>query len=208
MAVPNDALTTRQLVKDYLGIATGDTTYDTVIDELINYATAFIKNYTGGRNFLATDYVDMYDTYRGRRKIFLRQFPVNTVTKVEYRSGVPTAVIWLVYDPNSYLVYLKSGYIHFYGQLPQVSLGLQVTYNAGYLIDFNNPFDPTKHTLPADLTMVANEIIAKIYNTRKSAGILQETTEGQSISYSFKARELDDHSANILASYKAYRIAG
>lgn len=203
--VPLDALTTRDKVKDYLGIT--DTNSDAIIDELITYATQFVKSYTGGRQFLAQDYVEMYDSFRYRRKIFLKQIPVNSLSLVEYRGGTPTNVVWINYNADGYLLYQGPGYVHFYAMLPEVHLGLRMHYNAGYLIDFDNEFDPAQHTLPADLTSVTTEIIAKIYNTRKAAGILQETTEGQSVSYSFKARELDDSSRNILAQYKVYRVA-
>lgn len=204
MAVPADALTTRAKVKSYLDITDSNT--DTIIDELINYTTQYIKSYCGGRSFLATNYVETYDTYRGRRKVFLKQRPVNSVSAVKYRSGTPTNVVWVTYNADGYLVYNDEGYIHFYAQLPQISQGLQITYNAGYLIDFANEFT-AQHTLPADLTLVATEICAKIFNTRKSAGILQETTEGQSVSYSYKSHELDDTHRTVLASYQQHRIA-
>lgn len=200
-----DALTTRQKVKDYLSIS--DTNSDVVIDEAINYITQFIKSYCGGRNFLSQSYTEMYDSFRFRRKIFLRQYPVTVVSLVSYRSGTPTAIVWVPYDANGYLPYLNEGYVHFYAQLPEVHLGLQVVYTAGYLIDFTNEFDPTKHTLPEDLTYVATEMVAIMMNTRKSAGIITESTEGQSISYSFKARELDDNHRNILSGYKTFRLA-
>lgn len=203
--VPTDALTTRQKVKDYLDIT--DTSHDTVIDELVTYITQFIKSYCGGRQFLSASYDEQYDSIRYRRKIFLRQFPVTAVSQVYYRSGTPSNVVWVVYAVDGYLPYLGQGYIHFYAQLPQVSLGLRVVYTAGYLIDFTNEFDPTKHNLPEDLTLVVTELCAKLYNIRKSAGILMESTEGQSVSYSYKMKELDDLHRNILAQYKVYRIA-
>lgn len=202
--VPTDALTTRQKVKDYLGITDAGT--DTVIDELITYVTQMIKSYCGGRNFLSASYTEIYDSYRNRRSIFLKQRPVTSVSVVEYRSGTPTTPVWVTYNADGYLTYLEEGYIKFYAKLPEISQGLRVTYVAGYLIDFANEFSAT-HTLPEDLTLVATEIVAKIFNTRKSAGILNETTEGQSVSYSYKSHELDDNSRNILSSYQTHRVA-
>ena len=200
-----DALTTRQKVKDYLDIA--DTTHDTVIDELINYTTQFIKSYCGGREFLNQSYTETYDSIRGRRKIFLKQMPVTAVSAVSYRSGTPTNVVWVTYNADGYLTYLKEGYIHFYAQLPEVSQGLRVQYTAGFLIDFTHEFDTTYHTLPQDVTFVATELTAKFFNTRKSMGILQESTEGQSISYSYKSREIDDAYRTILSKYTIFRVA-
>lgn len=201
--IPTDALTTRQKVKDFAGIT--DTASDTVIDELITGVTMFIKNFCGSRNFLSASYVDTYDTYRNRHKIFLKQVPVISLTTVEYRSGTPAVPIWNTYDVNSYLPYLSAGYIHFYGALPQVPQGLRITYTAGYLIDFANEFTST-HTLPADLTMAASEMCATMLNTRRSGGITAEATEGQSVTYDYK-HALSDTVANILSNYKMYRIA-
>lgn len=205
MSVPTDALTTRQKVKDYLSIT--DTNSDAIIDNLITYITSFIKGFCGGRNFLAQDYIEMYDSFRGRRSIICNQRPINSVSLVEYRSGTPTAPVWVTYNANGYLPYLGAGFIRFYSQLPEVAQGFRVTYNAGYLIDFTNEFDPTKHNLPAEVCLVATEMVAKEFNTRKAIGIYSEATEGQNIVYSSKTHEMEDNHKNILASYKLYRIA-
>lgn len=200
--IPTDALTTRAKVKSYAGISSTD--FDTVIDELITYVTAYIKSYCG-RQFKAASYIEIYDTYQGRKKLFLRQRPVNSITTVEYRSGTPTSPIWNTYSADSYLKYLEEGYIHFYGGLPGISQGLRVTYNAGYLIDFTDEFNSAAHTLPEDITLAATEICAVILNKRKSQGISSETTEGQSITY--ETPKLSDHQRNILGKYKMLRIA-
>jgi hypothetical protein len=201
--VPTNALTTRTKVKSYMGISVTD--FDTVIDELITGVTEFIQNYCGGRNFLSQNYVEIQDTKHGRHKLFLKQTPVTALSAVEYRAGTPSAPIWNTYNADSYLLYGAPGYIHFYGALPSVAQGMRITYTAGYLIDFANEFTVT-HTLPADLTMAANEMIATILNTRKSGGITNESTEGQSITYDFK-RAMSDNVKNTLANYKLYRLA-
>ena len=203
--VPTDALTTRQKVKDMLNIT--DTSKDTIIDELITYVTTFIKSFCGGRQFLSASYDEQYDSFRYRRKIFLRQYPVTAVSNVYYRGGTPTNVVWNNYLADGYLPYLNEGYIHFDAQLPKVHLGLRVVYTAGYLIDFTNEFDSTHHTLPEDLTLCATELVVKLLNTGKAMGILEETTEGQGVKYGYKMRELDDMHRNILANYKTFRIA-
>lgn len=201
--VPTNALTTRTKVKSYMGIT--DASSDTIIDELIGGITAFIGNYCGGRNFLSTSYVEIYDTYRGRHKIFLKQIPVISISAVEYRSGTPSSPVWVTYSADGYLSYLNEGYIRFYGSLPEIAQGMRISYQAGYLIDFANEYSAT-HTLPEDLTIAANEMIATILNTRKSGGITNETTEGQSITYDYK-KGLTDTVKTTLDAYKIIRIA-
>lgn len=203
--VPLDALTTRTKVKSYMGITGTDN--DTVIDELITGVTAFIKSYCGGRKFLQADYVEIYDSRHGRHKIFLNIIPVTGVTSVEYRSGPASNPTWVAYNADSYLLYGNGGYIHFFGALPEVPQGLRITYFAGYSIDFTQEFDTGFHTLPADITLAANEIIATILNTRKSAGITTESTEGQAITYDTMAGAMSKNAKNILNGYKIYRIA-
>lgn len=196
------ALTTRQKVKDYVGI--NDTNSDAVIDEMINSVSEFIRGFCGGRDFLSQQYIETYDTRKNHRKLFLKQYPATVVSTVEYRSGIPTAVVWVTYDPNSYLSYLKEGYVYFYGFLPEIHQGIRITYTAGYLIDFTNEFDTTKHTLPFDLTLAATSIIGLEINTRKAKGISLEMTEGQKIQY---LRVVDDEVKNILSRYKNNHFA-
>lgn len=204
MTVVAYALTTKQKVKDLMGIT--DTTSDAIIDSLINGITDFIESYCGHRRFLSTEYTEVYDG-RKQNKIFLNQYPVTEVTAVKYRSGLVSNPTWVAYDANSYLPYLKEGYIHFYANLPEVPQGLQVEYTAGYLIDFTSEFDTDDHTLPFDITLVATELVAKQMNFRNAQGIESQTTEGQSITYSPKLKDLSSDHKTILNRYKTTRYA-
>ena len=202
------ALTTLQKVKDLLNIT--DTNSDTIINALINYNSMWVQNYCGGRNFLNQQYVEVYDTRKMSQKIFLRQRPITsdmTTLVVKYRSGIPTNPVWVVYDANGYLLYQPEGYLHFYGYLPKVHQGLQITYNAGYLIDFTNEFDNTKHTLPEDLTWAVTQLIARDYNLRYAHGQSMVVTEGQKIQYADKTAPIDNDLRNIIDSYKTFHFA-
>lgn len=182
MSVVPHALTTKTKVKTFLGI-TG-TGSDTVIDELINYVTDYIEQYCGGRRFLRSTYTnEVYDTKHGQSKIFFKQYPVASVSAVEYRSGTISSPSWVTYDANGYLLYPAEGYMRFFSKFPEVSQGTRFTYIAGYLIDFSNEGNTTLHNLPADLSLVATELVAKLHDTRKSEGVLSMTTEGQSITF-------------------------
>ena len=205
MATVNYALTTAEKVKGYLNLTGIDVARDMVIDNLVNAVSDFIESYCGGRRFLATDYVEVKDTTQSRM-IFMSQRPVNTVTVLEYRSGVPSSPTWTTYSADAYLKYLKAGYIRFFGMMSAFPQAFRITYNAGYLIDWTAETDATKHTLPFDLTQVATEIVAKQFNTRFAQGIVSESTEGQSVTYATKRESLSDYHSEILDKYKMNRI--
>lgn len=207
------ALTTKDKVKDYCGIPSTDTTTDDVITQLINQATGFIESFCGGRRFLSTTYTDeLYDSMGGRSQIggsiiFLQQMPITALTAVKYRAGTTTTPNWVTYDANGYLLYGKEGYVKFYSVLPEISLGLSFTYTAGYLIDFANETDITKHTLPFDLTQVCTQMVAEQMNIRKSRGIKTESTEGQSITYFDRSgSNMDPMTLETLRKYQTNRL--
>lgn len=203
MTLVSYALTTRQKVKDYLGIS--DSSKDTIIDILINGATDFIETYCGKRRFKSASYVEIKDC-NGQKRLFLNQYPVTAVASVEYRSGTPSSPTWVTYNADSYLKYLDEGYVQFYAKLPLVPQGMRVNYTAGYLIDFANEFTAT-HTLPFDLTQVCTEIVAKKVGLATSQGISSQSTEGQSISFDVTAKDLSSEHKTILSTYQAFRYA-
>lgn len=205
MSVVNYALTTRTKVKTYLGETSSS--YDTVIDEIINYVTDYIEGMCG-RRFLSTVYTnEVYDTKLTQR-IFLKNYPVTTLSTVEYRSGAGASPTWTTYDTNGYLLYGKEGYVYFYGKLPAIKQGMRFTYTAGFLIDFTNEGNSTLHTLPYDITLVATEIVARVFANRKSQGVNSMATEGQSVTFNSSdvGANLSSSHKTIIGSYTAHRF--
>ncbi len=200
------ALTTLAKVKLSLGIDSATTTYDDVLNTLINGVTDFIENYCGSRRFLSTTYTnEIHDSVRGRSQFFTN-FPVTTLTTVEYRSGTPSNPTWNTFNADGYLLYGKEGYVKFYATLPEVMQGLRYTYIAGYLIDFAHETDITKHTLPFDLTMVATDLVCKAYNLKQAQGLESMSTEGQTVVFGNLAKKLDDNHELILGNYQTLRL--
>ena len=195
-------LTTKEKVKTLVGI--GDTSKDDLIDMLINNVSDFVQGYCGNRRFLNQTYTnEIYDAEinrgsKGGSCVFFHQFPITAFTTLEYRSGTVVSPVWVTYDPQSYITYLKQGFIRLYAILPEVSQGLRVTYTAGYLIDFTNEGDQTKHTLPFDLTFAVTEIVARKLQLRQSQGITRQQVEGQ------MAIMTDDMTKDQIAVLKKY----
>jgi hypothetical protein len=201
MTTINYALTTKEKVKFYLNIT--DTSKDTLIDQTISGVSGYIQRYTG-KNFLSQTYAEIRDS-EGKSKLFLYNYPVTSLTSLEYRSGTPTSPVWNTFDANSYLLYSKAGYIGFYSILNKVMQGFKVNYTAGYLIDFANEFTAT-HTLPFEITQLATELVAQNVNTSNVSGISSESTEGQSVAFNMDTKSISSTQKAILNSYKVKRV--
>jgi len=195
------ALTTKEKVKAYLEIT--DASKDAIIETLIDQVTDFIEGYCGGRRFLRSTYTQLFDTKQGMSKLFLNNFPVvDPVTSVKYRTGTVSTPIWNTYNADGYYLYADEGYIQFTASLPAVPKGIQVIYEAGYLIDWANDRTAT-HTLPRDLTGLATEMVAGAITKQKSQGVSMMSTEGQSVTFS---KNMTDDQKTILGRYQTYRM--
>ena len=203
MSTLTNALTTKEKVKSYLGISVA--TDDTMIDMLIDQSTSFIESYCGGRKFLSQSYTDIVDT-KGGNKLFFYQFPVSTLTSVEYRSGTPSTPIWSIFNVDTYLLYDKAGYVGFFGNLPKLMQAIRLKYTAGYLIDFANEGTAT-HTLPVDLTMACTMLVAHYYTNRQASGMSMVKTEGQEVRFKDTSDALPSAVKQILGNYQTFRYA-
>jgi len=88
MALDTYALVTLQEAKDWLGISV--TTYDTILENLINATTARIEQYLM-RQVKARDRIEFYDP-DGSNTLLLRQYPVNSCRFVGFGSQVAVTV--------------------------------------------------------------------------------------------------------------------
>ncbi len=173
-------LTTREKVKGYLGIS--GTTHDDIIDSLISDVSSQVEVYCN-RNFLLDSYVEYFDTEAGDSKVFVSNHPMGTAVTVSYRQGAWGDPTWELFNVNDYLISPEMGKIAFAMRFASYERYIKVDYTGGYLIDFNNETDITRHTLPRDLSFLVTEMVSNSYNIRKTSGILSESTEGQSITY-------------------------
>lgn len=212
MATITYALTTKEKVKEFLGIV--GTTNDALIDSLINYVTDFIEGYVG-RRFKETQYTnEEYDVPNGDI-VFLREFPVNELTVAEYRTGTIASPTFVAFNTNDFLLYKKEGYVKFFFISFRFFQGLTVrekllrfTYKAGFKIDFANELSAT-HTLPFDIAMVATQLVARMFNLRTAEGIKSESTEGQSITYDRDndiTNQFTIEQKSVLEKYKSHRL--
>lgn len=189
MALENTTFITVADVKTHLDIS--ETTWDTVIENLINYCTRFAMNYCGGRRFIAplTDETEYYD---GGSKIFLLNYPVKSITSISYRSGAANSPTWTDIDStNGYMVDDKRGIVHI---LCPVSgaLAYKVVYKGGY---------DTAVNVPADLKMAMLLSVTTEFNRRKSLGMTSENVGGASVNWNV---ERDKTLLAILDNYRTF----
>jgi hypothetical protein len=194
------SLTTVQRVKDRLGITASG--FDSLILRLINAVTDLIEGETN-RRFLETVYTnEVYSVYgENQEYLLLRQAPVSALTSFQYRAGTVSNPSWTDFITDSYelLEDGKSGIIKIYGGLPRGVNSVRVTYVAGYKINWTNYGDNSTHTLPADITDLAERLIVKLFKKRESEGKQSESFEGGNVNWKELFDEVDK---DIINRYK------
>jgi len=186
-------LTTKDRVKSLLGLS--GTTHDTVIDNIINGVSAFFEGICN-RQFKSATYADEIYDGADSRFLFLNQFPITALTSVYYNSGSPAVPIWTAFDVNYYVLDARNNCIFFEAGMPIGFRNIKVTYVAGYVIDFATP---ANHTLPYDISIVAEQIVSKIFTKRKSEGFSSESIDGASVSYE---KEMTAEQKIIISKYQ------
>lgn len=165
------ALTTVARVKTRLTITVS--THDTIILYLINNVTDFIEGECN-RRFKETTYTnEVYSIQgQGNNLLNLKQSPVSSVTSLQYRAGLKSNPNWTEFAADDWELLEDgvSGIIELHGSFPQGGNGIRASYVAGYKINFANYGDMNTHTLPADLTDLAERLVIKLFKRRESEG--------------------------------------
>ncbi len=186
------ALTTKQRVKDRMNLSVAD--HDTLIDRIIAAITDFVEGECGGRRFMRTTYTnEVYTIFNTNQKyLALNHIPIGTITAVQYRAGLRTSPTWTNFAADDWdmLEDGKNGLVRVWG----ISTGanaIRVSYTAGYLIDFANAGSPTAHTLPADLSDLAERLVIKVFKRRNDEGKASESFEGGTVQWKDHVDDLD-----------------
>lgn len=186
MALVNHALTTLSRVKARLNISV--TTFDTVLEELINAMTDWVENYCG-RRFKETAYSN--EVYDGgnldglkKRWLILKNAPVSgSLTSFQYMAGVPSTPYWTDFLRDDYDINTTDGIIRMFNVLPNGFRNIRVSYTAGYKIDFANETDTAKHTLPFDLSALIERLTIREFKRREAVGKATESVGDGSITW-------------------------
>jgi len=172
-------------VKEYLGVT--DTTTDTVLEDLITRASAFVESYCN-RIFASAGYTETRNG-GGGQKFFLFNGPVTDVSSV----SVDGAVVPPSPDPRTYgfvfddlMVYIRPG-----GSPGEFTKGIQnvtVCYAGGYA------------TTPPDVAQACIELVAAKFAKRKRIDKSSETLGQQQT----QAYSLSDMPASVKTALQPY----
>lgn len=175
MALHESTFVTVSEVKSHIDATSS--TWDTIIESLINEVTFYAMNYCGGRRFLApsADVTELYDVEDMQNKIFLQSWPIKSLTSVSYSSGTPyDNPTWTTYNAaTDFIQDVRKGILHF-ASLPNGYQNIKVVYKGGYDGSSN---------VPHDLKLAIIKEVAKEFNKRKSQGIQNESIGGGSIAW-------------------------
>lgn len=181
-------------VKSFLDIQT--TTWDTIIGTLITSCSVWIENYCGGIRFKnslsdVTEYHSGDPFAEGNTSIFLANIPVDSITSIASSSGSLSSPTWTNYSAaTDYVVNTSTGEVKF-SSLPVGSQNIKVVYQGGYA------------TIPEDLQLACLELVARVFNKRKSYGVSNESVGGASVTWE---KELEVDLRKTLNRYRNYAI--
>lgn len=178
------ALTDLDSVKEFLGITGTDD--DDLLEKLINNATAFMEQYTS-RKLKVRDYnystaEDKYDTWvdgDGSRKLFLRQWPLNSVTSPILISGkgITVASATDYYGSTGFVSYNLRGELYYANGFDTGKQNVRISYNAGYSASTPGYLE---------LQQICNELVAVVYQQRDKLSFKSEKIGN----YSYSIRDL------------------
>lgn len=182
--ITSKALTNLERIKTRLGIESSG--FDTLFERLIMGITLELESRCN-RSFGSATYTnEIYTIYnRGNDVLSLNQTPVTALTSLAYRAGTPSTPSWTAFTTDQYELLNdgKSGLVRVYGGVPAGANAIRATYTAGYKIDFAFPTDTTKHTLPFDLTDLAERLVTKRFKRREHEGKTNESFDGGQITW-------------------------
>lgn len=127
---------------------------------------------------------------------------IHGLVALQYRAGTPSTPNWtsFILDQYDLVDNGKAGLARVYGNLPQMySNMVRATYWSGFLINFDYAGDPTKHTLPADLSRTCENIVVRWYKRRDQAGKTSEAFQGATISFN---KEIDNEDLAVIGKYQ------
>lgn len=194
------ALTSVADVKESLGIASSDSTYNNLITRKINQATIAIERYCG-RRFLSTVYTDEeYDSTQ-TNQLILRQRPVSLLTSIGVRDSGLNNGSFETIDSQMYFLDSNAGVLDLNFNARGSWNRWRVTYTAGYT------------TIPEDLAEACASLACYYVNNADGSdvGVLQKKEGQRELRYANGSLKFDTIIQNlgidgIIDSYANYPV--
>lgn len=131
----------------------------------------------------------------------MKNAPVTTITAFQYRTGTRTSPVWVDFNADDYEPLNERGIIK--ADLPAGHQNVKLSYVAGYKIDFSDPYNDTKHTLPFEVSNLCEKMVIKMIKKRESEGKSQETLRDSTINW---GPFLDPEDYSVIARYRRVTI--
>ncbi len=198
--------TTAERVKDLLDISSAN--YDTVIGRLISAVSARIESFID-RPLQSTSRTETYNIRPRQSKVFLRAYPVTSITSVKIATDWDYASV-TVTNPNDYHVIADTGTLHFNFQPIRNYLGdnyayapdaVQVVYTAGFAATTNDLIADYP-----DIAMAADTQVVAMWRRRDTPQGNAINMGGSSISYERPLNLVPDV-IEALTPYRRLRFA-
>lgn len=164
------ALTTVEDVKESLGIASSDQSWDNLIKRKINQATAVIEgfcNLPADHHFKETTYTNEEYDGSGSNHLVLRMRPVTSISSFQYRNTSENLDDWEDSDTEGYFSNLSAGVLDLLNTQTNNFNGYRLTYTAGYA------------TIPADLAEACVMLAGYLVENSSSGTGIKRKREGQ-----------------------------
>lgn len=193
MELSSKALTTLETVKDHIGIDAADTTWDNRIKFLINGFSEFIESYAG-RGLAKGTFTQKLDSY-GHGKIYLRTWPILSITSIKIDNVLVSAGDYLPYNEQGSILYRSGGW-------PDGDQNIEVIYSGGYVLP-KDADDDNPRTLPYDIELACVKGVGNLLNKSDAEGVRSSNSGGMSVNF---ADGLDSEVKGILDSYKVLNV--
>ena len=167
--------------KSYLWIT--DSSQDTVLQLIIDWANKTIVNYIG-RNIESDDYIEYID-WNAQNSILLENYPVSGLTKIENNTWTLDNPVWEEVESSSYKLSPNDWRIFLLFNLIRGFQNYKITYTAWYT------------TIPADLKLATLKLASNTYNTQD--GIKSESVNWDRLEF---ITSMSNDVISILNSYK------
>lgn len=161
---PATQITTKDTVKLTLGLTTTES--DALLTKMCDWITQYIQTYCG-KKFLETELTEIYNSSEFRLSFWLNNSPVASITSFKKKKSDGS---WedLVLDED-YEVNLHSGFVRMY-EIDNGISDLEIVYK-------------TPENIPADIEMVATQLVISAFNRRSNMGVVNESLGEASIQW-------------------------
>ncbi len=173
-------------LKRYIGIT--DTSQDTLLTDLLTYVSSEIEALCN-RGIEQTTDTEYFDG--GSKLIRLHNFPISSVSALEYNAGSESSPAWTAVDRDDYHIDTAAGIITHVSGFPGGTQGLRVKYTGGYA------------TVPSNLEQLAYQMASEEYRRRKSYGVKSESIGAARIDWS---KELTAAQRAVIGRYKSINV--